>query len=57
MAREDGYRSFTVVSVGKHGGCKTKFLEVNMFLKLQFKQQEKLSPNYAVLRESEVYAL
>ena len=22
---KDGYRSFTVIDVGKHGGCKTKF--------------------------------
>ena len=22
---KDGYRSFTVINVGKHGGCKTKF--------------------------------
>ena len=47
---KEGYRSFTVVGVGKHGSCKTKGLGGRFVIENQPKPQEKLSMNYVDLR-------
>ena len=54
---KQGYRSFTVVGVGKQTDVKLNFMEESMFQRLLQVLPEKLSLNYAVLRKSEVFAL